>query len=551
MVAAMKHDLHFGEFDAVVVGSGPAGVSACWPMLAAGMRVLMIDGGVPEPLQAPSADTLADLRADERAAVRSLLDPAAYQSDVAETSPKLRTPVMRRWLSDYNQAYRVRTNNFELFGVLAPGGLSTAWGGGAGCFTAEELKGFPIDRSDLIPSYQAVAERIGLSGSVDDDLGAWFGDEIPVQEPLRMHAGAQALYDSYRARSAAVRRRGLRLGRIRQAVLSRDHAGRKACGLSNLCLWGCDRGAIYSAGQELATLGRETGFSLWSGAFVSAVRRTGTPGFVLDVRDRDSGELRQIAAPRVVLAAGTIGSTVLALGALEVGKAEVRLLTSPVMAFALFQPGRLGTLPARQGYGMTQLAFALDIPMLPEGESLYGSIFASDGIPMSELIARMPLSRPAAVALARRIWPATLLGACFFPGEFTDNRLTFEVRPGGPEVAIAGGFTRDFRAAVTQARRRMTRAAAGIGAFVIPGSASIAPPGADMHYCGTMPMSANPQPTQTDALGRPGGLPDLHVVDGSVLSRLPGKGHTLTIMANADRISRAIADRWRQDVQPH
>jgi choline dehydrogenase-like flavoprotein len=551
MVAAMSQGIDTGEFDAVVVGSGPAGVSACWPMLAAGMRVLMIDGGVPAPLQAPSADTLTDLRTDEKAAVRSLLDPDAYQTDVTATSPKLRTPVMRRWLSDYEQAYRVRTSGFELFGVLAPGGLSTAWGGGAGCFTADEMRGFPISRPDLIPSYQAVASRIGLSGSVDDDLGSWFGDEIAVQEPLALHAGARALYDRYRARGDSVRNRGLRLGRLRQAVLSRDHAGRKACGLSNLCLWGCDRGAIYSAAQELPALGGEEGFTLWPGAFVPSVRRAGKSGFILDVRDRASGETRRIAAPRVVLAAGTIGSTVLALGALELDKADVPLLTSPVMAFALFQPERLGKTPAREGYGMTQLAFALDIPMLPAGESLYGSIFASDGIPTSELIARMPLSRPAAVALARRIWPATLLGACFFPGEFTDNRLMLTAGQNGADVAITGGFTEDFNAAVTQARRRMARAAAGIGAFVIPGSASIAPPGADMHYCGTMPMSAAPQPTQTDTLGRPGGLPDLHVVDGSVLSRLPGKGHTFTIMANADRIGREIASHWRHDRQPH
>ncbi|MGF7210505.1 choline dehydrogenase-like flavoprotein [Skermanella aerolata] len=538
------------DFDVVVVGSGPAGVSACWPMLAAGMRVLMIDGGVPTPLQPPKAETLADLRDDEPEAVRSLLDPAAYRTDIDATSPKLRTPVMRRWLSDYDESYRIRTRNFELFGVLAPGGLSTAWGGGAGCFTADELRGFPIGRPDLLPSYRAVASRVGLSGSVDDDLGAWFGDEVPVQEPLALHAGAQTLYDRYRARARATHDRGLRLGRIRQAVLSRDHAGRKACSLSNLCLWGCDKGAIYSAGQELATLGAEPGFALWSGAFVTTVRRDAGPGFVLHVRDRASGETRRIAARRVVLAAGTVGSTVLALGALEQARAEVPLLTSPVMAFALFQPGRLGAPPARHGYGMTQLAFALDIPMLPAGESLYGSIFASDGIPTSELIARMPLSRPAAVALARRIWPASLLGVCFFPGEFTDNRLSFDIGPNGPDVVISGGFTGEFRLAAAQARRRMARAAAGIGAFVIPGSVSTAPPGADMHYCGTMPMSSHPQTTQTDILGRPGGLPDMHLVDGSVLSRLPGKGHTFTIMANADRIGRAIAGSWGHARQP-
>lgn len=538
-----------GEFDVVVVGSGPAGVSACWPMLGAGMRVLMIDGGTTSTSQAPSADTLADLRTDERQAARWLLDPAAYETDVAATSPKLRTPVLRRWLKDYDQAYGIRTRNFMLNGVLAPGGLSNAWGGGACCFTEEELKGFPISRSELMPSYQAVAARIGISGSTDDDLGAWLGEEVAVQPPLPMHDGAQLLHDRYRARRAAVQRHGLRLGRARQAVLSGGHAGRKACQQSNLCLWGCAQSAIYNAAHDLTALVKEQGFTLWSGTFVSMVQRTETAGFILHLRDRDGEEVRQIPAPRVVLAAGTIGSTVLAFGSLGIRKVEVRLLTSPVMAFALFQPNRLGTVPARQGYGMAQLVFSLDIPMLPEGEALYGAIFASDGLPASELISRMPLSQPNAVAMARRIWPAMLLGSCFFPGELTNNRMVLEAGGNGIDVAVTGGITEQFGTALAQARRRIARSAVRMGAFLIPGSTSVAQPGADMHYCGTLPMRTHPQLMETDSFGRLGGASDLYVVDGSVLPRLPGKAHTLTIMANADRISRTIADRWRHDHQ--
>ena len=33
----------------------------------------------------------------------------------------------------------------------------------------------------------------------------------------------------------------------------------------------------------------------------------------------------------------------------------------------------------------------------------------------------------------------------------------------------------------------------------------------------------------------------LYVVDGAALTRLPAKAHTLTIMANADRIARKLA----------
>ena len=33
------------SFDVIVVGSGPAGVSAAFPLVESGLRVLMVDGG--------------------------------------------------------------------------------------------------------------------------------------------------------------------------------------------------------------------------------------------------------------------------------------------------------------------------------------------------------------------------------------------------------------------------------------------------------------------------------------------------------------------------
>jgi len=37
---------------------------------------------------------------------------------------------------------------------------------------------------------------------------------------------------------------------------------------------------------------------------------------------------------------------------------------------------------------------------------------------------------------------------------------------------------------------------------------------------------------------------ELYIVDGASLPKLPAKAHTLPIMANADRIARAIPAEW-------
>ncbi len=72
-------------------------------------------------------------------------------------------------------------------------------------------------------------------------------------------------------------------------------------------------------------------------------------------------------------------------------------------------------------------------------------------------------------------------------------------------------------------------------------SFTIGRPGGDIHYSGTLPMRRTPAFGETNAEGEVVGMPGVHVVDGACLPLLSEKSHTLTIMANADRIGKKIA----------
>jgi len=77
-----------------------------------------------------------------------------------------------------------------------------------------------------------------------------------------------------------------------------------------------------------------------------------------------------------------------------------------------------------------------------------------------------------------------------------------------------------------------------LGSFV-PGAA-----GADLHYASTLPIRKHPTAYECKLSGQIDSLPGLYLVDGASLPKLPAKAHTLTIMANADRIARAIPAEW-------
>jgi choline dehydrogenase-like flavoprotein len=92
-----------------------------------------------------------------------------------------------------------------------------------------------------------------------------------------------------------------------------------------------------------------------------------------------------------------------------------------------------------------------------------------------------------------------------------------------------------------EAAKKLSKAFWSLGAVLLPGSFTVGRPGGDIHYAGTLPMRESPSPGETSPRGEVEGLDGIFVVDGACLPTLSEKSHTLTIMANADRIGRKLA----------
>ncbi|NUT88930.1 GMC family oxidoreductase [Pseudomonas corrugata] len=518
------------EFDVIIVGSGPAGTSAAYPLVKAGLTVLMVDAQVDAgPSAAPTAPYLTSRTHDE-AQWKWLIGEnfhALNQQDAV--SPKLKTPTHAHVFRGFNAGNRIETHNFIGVGSLATGGLSNAWGCGVARLCASDLPGLPFDYAELEKSYETVSRRIGISGQADDDLSSYFGLDAWSQPPLPMDPLHQRLLDHYTRRQQTFPGLGFRLGHSRVAALSQPLEERKACDLSGNCLWGCQNQALYSASQELTKLKQYPGFQHVQGFLVDDLLRQSDGSWVIT----DSHSSRHFCANRLLLAAGTLASTRLALKHLNYTTA-VRLLSSPTAAFLLWLPKMLGT-PRVSTFGLGQLSFTLE---LTAGTRAFGSTFSTTGLPMSEFVSRIPMNKRLSIELLNNLLRACVVGNVFFPGHLSNNRAT--LRPDG-SLSITGDLPVEASGLMKTAEARLRRIYWKMGALLMPMSFTVAKPGADIHYAGTLPMHAQPKIGQTDSLGEIVGLPGVHVVDGACLPSLTEKSHTLTIMANADRIGRALA----------
>lgn len=523
------------DFDVIIIGSGPAGVSAAFPLVKAGLNVLMVDGGKQSKIALPQDDFIS-VRAKDTEQWKWMVGEdfhALKMHDAA--SPKLRAATLAYVFEQFQHDNRIESENFITVGSLASGGLSNAWGCGVARFSKDEFKMFPFQESEIENSYASVAMRMGISGGSPDDLSDYFGLDEWAQQPIpsdKIHTHLLQRYNSAKDKFVSL---GFKMGRARVAALTENKDGRLACNLLGNCLWGCSRRALYSSADELPALHKYKNFSMQSGFLVESLSRK-TKFLAIQGKSFTDGERRVISATKILVAAGTLASTRLVLQALDRSE-SVPLLSCPTAAFMLWAPRFLG-MPRSSSAGIGQLAFTLP---LNDDVTAFGATFLTTGIAMSEFVSRTPLTRRNGITVLRNLLSSCVVGNIFLPGDLT--QASAKIQRNG-NLYVTGKHSEEVKPLMREAAKKLRRSFLKLDAILLPKSFTIGSVGGDIHYAGTHPMRNNPSLGETSSIGEVMSLDGVHVIDGACLPTLPAKSHTFMIMANADRIGRKIASRF-------
>lgn len=520
------------DFDVIVVGSGPAGVSVTFPLVEAGLRVLMVDGGK-QPEVSPPEDGFLSARMNDKEQWKWMVGEDFHALKMRDAvSPKLRVPTQAYAFDGFSRSNHIEGKEFIAVGSLAKGGLSNAWGCGVARLSVDELALLPFPGSKMLESYAKVSRRIGISGRSDDDMADYFGLDEFAQPPIPLDVFHKTLFHRYSKQRASLHSQGFKLGRSRVAALSVDTSDRQACNLSGNCLWGCSRRSLYSAVHDLPALRKYSNFNELSGFVVDGLSNESSCWSLTGQTVRD-GKPRAVTARKIVLAAGTLATTKIVLSALNL-RHPISMLSSPTAAFLLWLPRLLGA-QRMQGFGLGQLSFVLD---MRAGINAFGSTFSTTGISTSEFARHVPMSRRYSIDFLRGLLSSCAVGNIFLPGQLTNAEA--KLKEDGTLV-VSGKYSDSVAILMVEARKRLRKAYWSMGALLLPGSFTVGRPGGDIHYAGTLPMRNEPVIGEVNSQGEVKGMRGVFVVDGACLPILPAKSNTLTIMANADRIGSLIA----------
>jgi choline dehydrogenase-like flavoprotein len=507
------------DSDAIIVGSGPAGLSVAWPLVKAGLKVLMIDAGSGD---APFSDFPSGNNGDFR--LRSSSWKTRYGADLSlvglqgNYSPKLMTPLADKVTGNFAELNGVSAQGFVPIGSMTSGGLSNIWGAVGVVFNETDLREFPFNIAELNQHYANIIRRIGLSFG-----GTVAGTGTDPATPL-----GRAANEIFSIHAKMPPDKEFALERASNAVITRDRDDRSACKNCGLCLWGCAHRSIYNSVFELKELRRYSNFDFRP--FTRAIRLGSNQDWNF-VETSGPIQSQTLSAPVVVLAAGTIATTSLVARKIGYLGRPIRLLSNPAAAIAFVVPKLIGSALPDHGFSLGQLTY--EIPTITS--SCFGVIYGADTLPLDIFTSRIPLSRPTALRLSRALAPSLLLATCYLPGKFSENRLYVSEQNETPRVLIDGNQTASAKREMISAGRSLSSKLRRRGAFALPRSLTISAPGTDGHYAGTLPMGGKGD-LATSLYGELNASKGIYIADGASFSSLPAKHCTLTIMANADRI---------------
>ena len=246
--------------DVIIAGSGPSGVSAAFPLLISGLHVTMVDVGKTSTYSIPKGNYIENRYNDNNQWKYLLGENFESLNNFIFDNPKQRVAGHSYVLSEFNESNSIIAKKFTPVGSLAKGGLSNIWGGTVACFDDYDFRRSSMKEINLSENYKNIINRIGVSGVNNDDLSDYFGNNYSLQSYPPLDFLLEKVINSYEKNRLFTNNNGIKMGRSRNAILTKDLNSRKACQYCSMCMYGCSIHSIYNSTFDLQDLMKFSNF---------------------------------------------------------------------------------------------------------------------------------------------------------------------------------------------------------------------------------------------------------------------------------------------------
>ncbi len=514
-----------------VIGSGPAGASAAYALVEKGADVTVYDVGyelednlksLTRPGHTPE-ESLAKIRqrrADHDGASSELPEKLCFGSRfVYKTVP--------------GGAIQLDSKS-KVLTSFALGGLSNVWGANVGTVADRDMVHWPFKSDRLKNAFRTLENFVDVS-TENDAVDELYSVRIhgKPQYPLGPQ-GLNVLTQSNK-KAPALKLKGIHVGRAKIACGTRYSYESQGCVSCGMCMHGCSYNAIFNAANVIKELisAKKISYKPHSLALSYSEK---SQGVEVQFKNIDTHQNFTETYDKVFIGAGVLGTTALVARSMGWSGHEFTIRDSQKYYFPFITFKRTRGASVAPQNTLAQIFIQL-ATLKRTHQLVHFQLYPFNEIVLESLRHTFGVLADLGFKLLKPIFDRLMIGMVYLHSEDSGS-LGLKINADQTQqlASLTGRPSRRSKKVAGEAFRTLIRNAWKLGGIPLPFFKKTGPSGRSQHFGGTLPMKTKPGLYETDEFGRPYGTKNVHVVDTSVLTSVPGTPTTYIVMANSVRI---------------
>ena len=525
----------FYEF--AIVGSGPAASMAAQTLMEAGREVLVLDAGVLPDFDQnliPPKDFLS-VRQQEDDQQALFLGHRYETLNIEKIKPAAQlTPPRSYMTKGVDTILPVLSDSFKPVESLAYGGLGVGWGLGCYVYSDAEIEKTGLPLEPMREAYNVVSRRIGITSTSPDLLPYIAQDVENLLKPLLTDNSAEVMLK--KAAKSSLNSKGFHFGLPAMAILTEPLEDRAPSSYFDMDFYS-DAG--YSCWRPWMTFNKLRKYDNlhYIPDQVVLSFENDNDKVIIYCKDLKTNKKSRFAAKKVLLGAGALGNARILLRS-DKSIDRLPLLSNPYVYMPCLHWSMLGKPLQRFKTSMAQAMMIYDEDRT-NADLVSLAFYTYRSLLLHRLIPMLPFSHQTTLRMLNYLQSAFMIAGIHHPdvpsetkylslaaasNTFTDDILTAHYAPDAFQIKQMFRRERKIRSALRR-----------LGCFPLkridPGY------GGSIHYGGTIPFSDQGKIGTQLHDGSIFGYEQVKVLDASGFNFLPAKGVTLSIMANAHRVT--------------
>jgi len=512
-------------FDVLIIGSGPSGAITADYFVKQGYKVGLLDSGI-DPSNSHTISEKHFLEHKEKPENDFFLTPENLNSSTDTGNAQLTRS--RQYMLEHVETYlKISSTTYHPSQTLATGGLSAGWG--AACFTFENEDLKRAQLPDLSAYYHIISERIGISGQSESILCKLSNKQAAAKTD---HNGQSILNNfkknkdknNFHSQNFSIEESSL-------ALLSHDLGTRRKTNYFDMDFYTNYGDSVFRADILINELTVKPSFTRIKNA-VAFTFTENSNGAHISYQDITTKEQHSLSTKKLILCCGAINSYRLAANSMKIFDKPNPLLTNPYLYIPTLHWPNIGKQGAHDRHSLSQLFGQLT---LPNSDRITLQLYSYRALLLSRLIAQTPMPKYFARLFWKSLAESLVIVGAHFPDDGTSKRSISAKECGSILPVLAIDFSAPPFKGVSTIIKDL------FASRCIPMGLVKTKMGASIHYAGTIPNA--PQgtfPITMDNSGKLHGTKNVYIFDSSGWTYLPSRGLTLTIMANAYRLSETL-----------